>query len=162
MEIAANHEFFDEQSRHDGFARARVIGQQVAQGLFAQHRLVDGGDLVRQGLDQRGMHGDEGIEQVGEANTIGFRCEAEERSITSKTPWEARGHNFQVRYTVTVEQFTAKTTAGILVDEFYAGGAMAFDADNRGTAAGKQPFDYDTWHQFFQKCHPLPTSFPTE
>src|SRR5216683_4371402 len=40
MEIATNHEFFDEQSCHDGFARSWVVGQQVAQGLFAQHRLV--------------------------------------------------------------------------------------------------------------------------
>jgi hypothetical protein len=40
--------FVDEQARHDGLSCTGVVGEQVAQELFAEHRFIDGGNLMRQ------------------------------------------------------------------------------------------------------------------
>ena len=57
---------------HDRLTRAGVVGQQKAQRLAGQHRLVDGRDLVRQRFDQGGVHGQHGVEEVGEADAVGL------------------------------------------------------------------------------------------
>ena len=43
------------------------------QGLPRQHRPVDSSDLVGQRLDQRGVHGEQRVEEVGEADPVGLR-----------------------------------------------------------------------------------------
>ena len=45
LEVAAGDQLLDQQPRHDGLARACVIGEQEAQPR--QHRFVHGRDLVR-------------------------------------------------------------------------------------------------------------------
>ena len=45
----------DQQPGHNGLAGAGFVGEQKAQRLTRQHGFVDGGDLVRQRLDQRGV-----------------------------------------------------------------------------------------------------------
>jgi hypothetical protein len=57
LEIAARNQLLDEEARHYRFARARIIGEQEPQRLARQHRLINCGDLVRQRLDYRSMHG---------------------------------------------------------------------------------------------------------
>ena len=51
-EVASDDELADEEPGHDRLAGARVVGQEEAQRLAREHRLVDGGDLVRQRLDE--------------------------------------------------------------------------------------------------------------
>ena len=68
LQVAAGDQLLDEQAGHDRLAGAGVVGEQEAQRLARQHRLVDGGDLVRQRLDQRGVDGQHRIEEVGEAD----------------------------------------------------------------------------------------------
>ena len=72
LQITPNDQFLDQQPGHDGFARPRVVRQQEPQRLAWQHGLVDGGDLVGQWLDQRGMHGQERVEQVRQMDTVGL------------------------------------------------------------------------------------------
>ena len=52
------------QAGHDRLAGAGVVGQQEAQGRLPQHLLVDGDALVRQRVDQRGLGGERGIDQM--------------------------------------------------------------------------------------------------
>ena len=52
LDVAASDQLLDEQPGHDRFACAWVVREQEAQRLARQHGLVDGGDLVRQGLHQ--------------------------------------------------------------------------------------------------------------
>ncbi len=68
LHVAAGHQLLDEQAGHDGLAGAGVVGQQEAQRLAGQHLAVDTRDLVRQGLDQRRVDGEDGIEQVGQVD----------------------------------------------------------------------------------------------
>jgi len=86
LQVAAGDQLLDQQTRHNRLAGTGVVGEQEAQRLARQHRFVDGGDLVRQRLDQRGMHSQQGIEQVGQADAIGFRHQAKERAIGIEAP----------------------------------------------------------------------------
>ena len=52
------------QAGHDRLAGAGVVGQQEAQRSLPQHLLVDGDALVRQRVDQRGLGGECGIDQM--------------------------------------------------------------------------------------------------
>ncbi len=47
-EIAPRDQLLDEETRHDRLASAGVVGEEEAQRLAGQHRLVDGRDLVRE------------------------------------------------------------------------------------------------------------------
>ena len=89
LEIAARDQLLDEQPRHDGLARAGIVGEQEAQRLPGQHRLVDGGDLVRQRVDQRGVHGEHRIEEVGEADAVRLGDETEQRAVAVEAPGAA-------------------------------------------------------------------------
>lgn len=51
LQVAARDQLLDEQACHDRLAGAGIVGQQEAQRLARQHRLVYRGDLVRQRID---------------------------------------------------------------------------------------------------------------
>src|SRR5690606_12108778 len=72
LQVAASDQLLDQQARHDGLARAWVICQQEPQRLPRKHGLIDRRNLVRQRIDKRRMHGQDGIEQVREANPVSF------------------------------------------------------------------------------------------
>jgi hypothetical protein len=100
LQVAARDQLLDEQAGHDGLAGAGVVGQQEAQRLARQHGLVDGGDLVRQRLDDGGMHGQHRIEQVGQADALGLGNQAEQRAIAVETPGPALFDDFQRGFVV--------------------------------------------------------------
>ena len=86
LQIAARDQLLDEQPRHDRLAGAGIVGEQEAQRLPRQHRLVDGGDLVRQRIDERGVDREDRIEQVREADAVRFGDEAEQRAVAVEAP----------------------------------------------------------------------------
>lgn len=79
--VTAQHQLLDEQPSHDGLAGTRVVGEQEAQRLTRQHLLVHGADLVRQRFDRRGEHRLHRIEEMGEADALRLRREAEEVAV---------------------------------------------------------------------------------
>ena len=85
LEVAAGDQLFDEQAGHDGLAGAGIVGKEEAQRRPGQHGFVDGGDLVGERLDVRGMHGQQGVKEMSEADALGFGSEAEESAITVKS-----------------------------------------------------------------------------
>ena len=62
------------------------VGDQEAQRLARKHLAVDGGDLVRQGFDARGVDGEVGIEQVREPDAVGFGDEPQESAVGVERP----------------------------------------------------------------------------
>ncbi len=82
LQVAAGDEFLNEQAGHDGLACAGIVGEQEAERLARQHALVDGGDLVREGLDHRGVNGEDGIEEMREMDALCLRDEAKQRAVT--------------------------------------------------------------------------------
>src|SRR5260370_14860547 len=86
VQIPTNHQFLNKQARHDRLASAGIICQQVAQGLFAKHRIIDSGKLVQQRLNQRSMLGNQRVKQEGQTVTILNRSKAYKLTIHIKTP----------------------------------------------------------------------------
>ena len=78
LQVAAGDQLLDQEPGHDRLAGAGVVGEQEAQRLARQHRLVDGGDLVRQRLDDRGVDGQHRIEQMREADAVRLGDQAEQ------------------------------------------------------------------------------------
>ena len=52
--------------------------------------LVDGGDLVRQRIDERGVDGEQRIEEVGQADAVGLGDQPEQRAVAVEAPGPAR------------------------------------------------------------------------
>ena len=89
---------------HDRLAGARVVGQQEAQRLARQHRLVDGRDLVRQRLDERGVDGQHRIEEVRQADAVRLGDQPEQRAVAVEAPGPALLDDLEPGLVVAVEQ----------------------------------------------------------
>ena len=76
LQVAPCAQLLDQQPGHDRFARPRIVCQQEAQRLTRQHLAIDGGDLVRQWIDQAGVNGEIGIEMMRERDPVRFRDQA--------------------------------------------------------------------------------------
>ena len=63
----ANFEFFDQQPGHDGFARARIVGQQEADARQLEEVVIDGFKLMRQRIDPRDGQAEVGVVLVSQA-----------------------------------------------------------------------------------------------
>ena len=117
LKIAAGDQLLDEQPRHDGLAGARVVRQQEAKRLPRQHGLVHRGDLVRQRLDHRGVHGEHGVEEMREADALGLGDQAEEGAVAVEAPRPADFDDLQLGLVVTVQKLVGDLAGGCLVGQ---------------------------------------------
>ena len=76
--------------------------------------LVDGGDLVRQRLDERGVDGQQRVEEVGEADALGLGGEPEQRAVAVEAPRPAALDDLERRLAVAVEELAAERPAASL------------------------------------------------
>lgn len=53
-------------------AGAWFVSEQEAQWLTRQHGLLDGRDLVREGVDHRGVHRQHRVKQMCKPDALGF------------------------------------------------------------------------------------------
>ena len=81
LQITAQLQLLDEKPGHDRLARARIVGEQEAHRLTRQQLVVDGGDLMRQRLDEAGGDGDVGIEEPGQVDAVGLGDEPEQLPV---------------------------------------------------------------------------------
>ena len=77
VEVTAEHQLTDVKARHDGFTSAGVISQKKSQGQKGQQAVVDGVDLMWQGLDGRGLDGREWVKEMGKLDPASLRCQFE-------------------------------------------------------------------------------------
>ena len=117
LEIAAGDQFLDQQPGHNGLAGAGVVGEQKAQRLARQHGFVDGGNLVQQRLDQRGVHREQRVEQMRKTDAPGLGHQTEERAIAVEAPRPAEPDDLQARFIVAVEQLVGERPARRLVGQ---------------------------------------------
>ena len=161
LQVAARDQLLDQQPGHDRLAGAGVVGEQEAQRLARQHGFVHGGDLVRQRLHQGGVHREDGIEEVGQADAPGFGHEAVRRAVAVEAPGAALLDDFEAGFVVPVEDFLGDPARGWAVDEGKRLGAVplhAYDFDRavrEDSAHGSvgleffelQGFSFDSdWH----------------
>jgi hypothetical protein len=102
LEVATGDQLLDQQAGHDGFARARIVSEQEAQRLTRQHAFVDRRDLVRQRLDDRGVYGEDRVEQMSEVNSLRLGHEAEKGAVSVEAPGASSLDNFEVRFPIAI------------------------------------------------------------
>src|SRR5262245_32842 len=61
LQVAASDQLLHKQAGHDRFAGTRIVRQRAAHGLAWQHRFVNGGDLVWQGVHDRRVYGQDRV-----------------------------------------------------------------------------------------------------
>ncbi len=108
-----------------------VIGQQEPERLPRQHFLVDGGDLVGQRLDQRGVDGQEGVEEVGEPDPVGLGDEPKKCPVAVEAPGLAVRCHGERRFAVAIDQLVAEPSRGVLVSDLDGDRADPLDGENR-------------------------------
>ena len=145
LQVAAGDQLLDQQPGHDRLAGAGVVGEQEAQRLARQHRLVDGRDLVRQRLDERGVDREHRIEQVREADAVRLGDEAEERAVAVEAPRAALLDDLEARLVVAVEELVGDPARRRLVGELERVGAEPLDADDGDERVGQDAADRRRW-----------------
>jgi len=68
-----------------------------------------------QRLDQRGMHGYQWIEEVGEVDAVGLGGEAKGGTMCIKAPRKAFGGDLDAWFTLAIEQYAVKVSVSSLI-----------------------------------------------
>jgi hypothetical protein len=110
---------------------AGVVGEQETQRLPRQHGFVDGCDLVRQRVDQRRVHREHRIEEMGEANTVSLRDEPKERAVAVETPRPSRLDDLESRFVVPVKNLLRNAPVRPTIDESQRVRPMPGHTDDR-------------------------------
>src|SRR6185437_1381182 len=132
FQIAAGDQLLDEESRHDRLAGARIVREQKAQRLAREHRFIDGSDLMRERVHQRGVDREYGIEEMREMDTIRLSDQAKETSVAIEAPWAAHLRDFEARLVVPVENFVGYVAVGTAIHEGHGVRAVPFYTHNSG------------------------------
>ena len=156
LKVATGDQLLDEQPRHDGLAGARVVRQQEAKRLPRQHGFVHRGDLVRQRLDHRGVHGEHGVEEVRETDALRLGDQAEQGAVAVEAPGPADLDDFQVGLVVAVQKLVGDLAGGRLVGQLERFGAEPLHADDRGEAVGQNAPYRGVGLEIFE-LHAVPT-----
>ena len=150
LQVSAGDQLLDEQPRHDGLARARVIGEQEAEGLPGQHGFVDRGDLMRQRLDDRRVHGEHGVEEMGKADPLRLGDQAEQGAVAVEAPWPPDLDDLEPGLVVTVQQLVGDLAGRRLVGQLERFGAEPLYADHRDEAVGQNAAHRGVGLEIFQ------------
>ena len=151
LEGAADDELADEEPGHDRLAGARVVREEEAQRLARQHRLVDGGDLVRQRLDDARGDREVRVEEVGEVDALRLGGQAEERAVAVEAPGPALSRRSSRRGSrVAVEDLGAHGAVGELVGQLDRVRAVPLGADDGGEPGGDESADHRPRRERFE------------
>ena len=130
--VGPHDEFADVEAGHDGLAGAGVVGQDEPQRLARQHRLVDGGDLVRQRLHVRRVDRHHRVEQEREVDALGLDGELERRAVAVEGPGALGGGEADVGLVGAIEQAVLQRAVGRLVDDLHRAFRDGHHGNNRG------------------------------
>ena len=111
---SAQFEFFQQQAGHNRLAGAGVVGQQETQAGLAEHIVVDGFQLVGEGVNAGDADGELGVIRIGQANTGGFGGQTETGRVAVQGWPAAFSFHLQVGQVFAFEQ--AGDEAGLAVE----------------------------------------------
>ena len=130
-----------------------IIGQKEPQWLSRQHGLVHRRDLVRQRVHQRGVNGQDWVEEVRQSDAMCLRHQSKGAPVAVEAPGTPVFNHFEPWLIVPVDEFVAQSADGTLVGEFQRLGAKPLSADDRDQRIGKDAFDGRTNGEFFEFHH---------
>ena len=116
-DVTACHQLADQQTSHDRLSGAGIVCQQKAQRLARQHRLVHRSDLMRQRFDQRSVHRQQRVEQVGQQDALGLRHQPEVGTVAVEAPRSPFLDDLKPRLVVAEEQLVVDCARCVLVDQ---------------------------------------------
>lgn len=151
--FSRNHQFFDEEACHDGFACSRIIGQEVAERLPGDHLFVDCGNLVRQGIDQRGMDCEQGIKEISHPYSVRFRNQSKHTCIGIEAPGLPWFDDFNGGLSIAEQEFVSRTTGRVLVGELHNRVAVPFDVDDSHRPIRPDSFDQRSFFKILKMGH---------
>lgn len=123
--------------------------------MARQHRLVDRGDLVRQRVHVGGVDREHGVEQVREADPVGFGDEAEERTVAVEAPGTALLDDLEARFVVPIEELVGDLARGRLVGQLDRVGAEPLGLDDGDERIRDQAADCGPGRDLLQRCDSL-------
>ena len=150
LEVAAGDQPLYEEPGHDGLAGARVVGEEEAQRRTGQHGLVDGGDLVGERLDVGGVDGQQGIEEMGKADALGFGNETEEGAVAVEAPGAGLLGDADAGLVVAVEELVGDFAGGCFVGQLDGVFSVPLHVDHRDEAVCQDALDSGVGCEFFQ------------
>jgi len=153
LQVAPRHQFLDQQSGHDGLAGSRIVGQQETERLPWQHRLVDRRNLMRQRLDERCMYREQGIKEIGQADAVRLRDQAEEIGGAIEAPGLAGFQNPEIVLLIPVDELAPERALAVLVCQLDGRVADPLDRHDRDKAVGQHPFDGGVELDIFEPGH---------
>ena len=104
-------------------------------------------------LNKRRVDGQQRIEEVGQADAVGFRKQTEERRRRRRNSRAACLSDFKVRLTVAVEQLVAEPSGAVLVGNLDGNGPDPAHVADRDDAFGEDAFHGSTADDFFKLGH---------
>ncbi len=146
---------------------AWVIGQEEAERLARQHRLVDGGDLMGEGLHHRGVHREDRVKEVREPNPVRLRHEAEEVPVAVEAPGSTLLDHVEPGLVVAVEELVRDLPGRVLVGEFQGFRSEPLDVHDCDEAVGQNAANgcvrlevFESGHRNSMESPYLDRSFP--
>jgi len=155
LQVSAGDKLLDEQPRHDRLARARVVRQQEAQRLAAQHPLVDGGDLVWIRVHERGMHCEQRVKEVSRADPACLRRQPEPRPVPVEPPTAILPRDLQVRLVRPEQQPLPYAAGGVFEDHLHGPVPARLDALQRDRSVGRSALNEHACLQLFEPHNPI-------
>jgi hypothetical protein len=156
LQVATGDQFLDQQARHDGLACTRIVRQQEPERLARQHRLVDGRDLVRQRLDDGCVDGENGVEQVCEANPLRLGYQPEQAAVAVEAPRPSLFDNLEPRLVIAIQQFVRDLAGGRLVRELEGFRTEPLHADDGDEAVREDAADRGVGREIVKLGHAKP------
>ena len=153
FQVTTDEQFLEKQSCHDGLARTGVVREDVAKRQARQHLLIDGRDLMRQGIDGRGMHSKIGVEEVGDVDAVCLRGKAQIVRIRIKRPRQMRTAHRKPRLILPIEDLTGELPAIILHRHLKPHIAEPAHCNDGHGSIAHDPCDPRTYGKIFQACH---------
>ena len=119
-------------------------------GWRGQHVLVDGGDLVRQRIDDGGVDRQHRVEQMGQPDALRFGHQPEQRAVAVEAPGPALLDDLEPRLVVAVEQLVGDLAGRRLVGQLQRLGTEPLDADHGDQRIGQDAADGSVGLEVFE------------
>src|SRR5260370_42306386 len=108
------------------------------------------------------MHGQQGIEEIGQVDAVGLGDQSEQRPVAVETPGNADRGNLDTGLTVTVEDLVAEAASGVAVGEGDGYIAVPLHIHYCNESIREDALHCCSPGQLLQLCHRSRTPFQAE